>query len=65
VVIGGTSLNGGEGRISGTVLGVLLVSVLTAGLTQLNVTPYVQQILIGLVIVFAVFLDRFTRARQR
>jgi ribose/xylose/arabinose/galactoside ABC-type transport system permease subunit len=65
VVIGGTSLNGGEGRISGTVLGVLLVSVLTAGLTQLNVTPYVQQILIGLVIVFAVFFDRFTRARQR
>jgi ribose/xylose/arabinose/galactoside ABC-type transport system permease subunit len=44
---------------------VLLVSVLTAGLTQLNVTPYVQQILIGLVIVFAVFFDRFTRARQR
>lgn len=65
VVIGGTSLSGGEGRISGTVLGILLVSVLTAGLTQLNVNPYIQQILIGLVIVFAVWFDRFTKARRQ
>lgn len=65
VVIGGTSLSGGEGRISGTVLGILLVSVLTAGLTQLNVTSYIQQILIGFVIVFAVWFDRITRARRQ
>lgn len=64
VVIGGTSLVGGEGGVIGTVLGSLLVNVLTAGLTQLNVTSYVQQILIGLVIVFAVFFDRFTKARR-
>ncbi len=64
VVIGGTSLSGGEGGVIGTVIGSLLVSVLTAGLTQLNVTSYVQQILIGLVIVFAVFFDRFTKARR-
>lgn len=64
VVIGGTSLSGGEGGVIGTVIGSLLVNVLTAGLTQLNVTSYVQQILIGLVIVFAVFFDRFTKARR-
>ena len=64
VVIGGTSLTGGEGRILGTVIGILLVSVLTAGLTQMNVNPYVQQILIGFVIVFAVWFDRFTKARR-
>jgi len=64
VVIGGTSLFGGEGGVFGTVIGSLLITVLTAGLTQLNVTSYVQQIIIGLVIIFAVFFDRFTKARR-
>jgi ribose/xylose/arabinose/galactoside ABC-type transport system permease subunit len=64
VVIGGTSLFGGEGGVFGTVIGSLLVNVLTAGLTQLNVISYVQQIIIGLVIIFAVFFDRFTKARR-
>ncbi|MCC7207030.1 MAG: ABC transporter permease [Anaerolineae bacterium] len=64
VVIGGTSLVGGEGGVFGTVIGSLLISVLSAGLTQLNVTSYIQQIIIGLVIVFAVLFDRFTKARR-
>lgn len=64
VVIGGTSLFGGEGGVIGTVIGSLLVNVLTAGLTQLNVNPYLQQVIIGLVIIFAVFFDRFTKARR-
>jgi ribose/xylose/arabinose/galactoside ABC-type transport system permease subunit len=64
VVIGGTSLFGGEGGVFGTVIGSLLVNVLTAGLTQLNVNPYLQQVIIGLVIIFAVFFDRFTKARR-
>ncbi|MBL8154658.1 MAG: ABC transporter permease [Anaerolineae bacterium] len=64
VVIGGTSLFGGEGGVVGTVIGSLLVNVLTAGLTQLNVNPYLQQVIIGLVIIFAVFFDRFTKARR-
>jgi ribose/xylose/arabinose/galactoside ABC-type transport system permease subunit len=64
VVIGGTSLFGGEGGVFGTVIGSLLVNVLTAGLTQHNVNPYIQQIIIGLVIIFAVFFDRFTKARR-
>lgn len=64
VVIGGTSLFGGEGGVVGTVIGALLITVLTAGLTQLNVISYVQQIVIGVIIIFAVFFDRFTKARR-
>lgn len=57
-VIGGTSLSGGEGSIIGTAVGALLLGVLRNGLTLLNVNPYYQQIIIGLVIVLAVFVDK-------
>ena len=60
VVIGGTSLFGGEGGVFGTVVGVLLIGVLGNGLTLLNVSSYYQQILIGLIIVFAVYFDHST-----
>jgi ribose/xylose/arabinose/galactoside ABC-type transport system permease subunit len=65
VVIGGTSLFGGEGGIFGTVVGVLLLGVLSNGLTLLNVSSYYQQILIGLIIVFAVFFDQLVKRRRR
>jgi ribose/xylose/arabinose/galactoside ABC-type transport system permease subunit len=65
VVIGGTSLFGGEGGIFGTVVGILLIGVLSNGLTLLNVNPYYQQILVGLIIVFAVFLDQIVKRRRR
>jgi inositol transport system permease protein len=65
VVIGGTSLFGGEGSVVGTVIGSLLISVLTYGLTQLNVTSYIQQIVIGAIIIFAVWFDRVTKAHTR
>lgn len=65
VVIGGTSLFGGEGGIFGTVVGVLLIGVLANGLTLLNVSSYYQQIIIGLIIVFAVFFDQVVKKRQR
>lgn len=58
VVIGGTSLAGGEGGIIGTLVGALLLGMLRNGLTILNVSAYYQQIIIGAVIVGAVFLDR-------
>jgi len=64
VVIGGTSLFGGEGSIFGTVVGILLIGVLSNGLTLMNVSPYIQQILVGLIIVFAVFLDQLIKRRR-
>ncbi|HOO32401.1 MAG TPA: ABC transporter permease [Thermotogota bacterium] len=58
VVIGGTSLAGGEGGLIGTLIGALLLGTLRNGLTLLNVVSYYQQIIIGVVIVLAVFYDR-------
>ena len=57
-VIGGTSMSGGEGRLSGTIIGALFIAVLNNGLNLLNVSSYIQQIVIGLVIVGAVTFDR-------
>ncbi len=57
VVIGGTSLNGGVGGIGGTILGALLMGVINNGLDLLNVSSYYQQIVKGVLIVGAVWLD--------
>jgi inositol transport system permease protein len=58
VVIGGTSLSGGVGGVGGTILGALLMGVINNGLDLLNVSSYYQQIVKGLIIVGAVWLDR-------
>jgi ribose transport system permease protein len=58
VVIGGTSLAGGEGGIFGTLMGALVITVLNNGLTLLNVNPYLQGLIVGLVILVAVFVDK-------
>jgi len=57
-VIGGTSLSGGIGTVWGTVLGALIMGVLRNGLNLLNISSYIQQVLIGTVIVGAVLIDR-------
>lgn len=62
-VIGGTSFTGGKGTILGTVLGMLLTSMLRNGLNLLNVNPYYHTVVIGAVIIVAVGLDRL-RKRQ-
>ena len=54
VVIGGTSLSGGKDGIGGTIIGVLIIGVLRNGLNLLSVSPFVQQVVIGLVILLAV-----------
>ena len=61
VVIGGTSLSGGRGSILGTVLGCLIIGVLNNGLVLLEVSPFWQQVIKGVVILFAVAVDRATR----
>ncbi|MCB2054099.1 MAG: ABC transporter permease [Geminicoccaceae bacterium] len=65
VVIGGTSLFGGIGTIFGTVVGTLLIGVLLNGLVLNNVSSYVQQIIIGVIIVLAVAFDTFAKSRRR
>jgi inositol transport system permease protein len=62
VVIGGTSLSGGVGGVGGTLLGALLMGVINNGLDLLNVSSYYQQIVKGLIIIAAVWLDRRARA---
>jgi ribose transport system permease protein len=62
-VIGGCSMNGGEGTVGGTLVGALIMGVLQNGLTLLNVSAYVQQLIIGAVIVAAVFLDQALRGK--
>ncbi len=60
-VIGGTSLAGGQGGIGGTLLGALLMGIINNGLDLLAVSPYYQQIVKGVIIVGAVWLDRRPR----
>jgi ribose/xylose/arabinose/galactoside ABC-type transport system permease subunit len=58
VVIGGTSLSGGIGGVGGTVAGALLMGIINNGLDLLNVSSYYQQIVKGLIIMGAVWLDK-------
>ena len=65
VVIGGTSLSGGEGTEGGSLLGALIMAVLTNGLNLLNVNPNIQTALIGAVIIVMVFIKNIgDRMRQ-
>lgn len=61
VVIGGTPLTGGEGKIVGTAIGALLISVIQNGLTIINVDPYWQGIIVGSIIVVAVMISNIRR----
>ncbi len=65
VVIGGTSLFGGIGSIFGTVIGSFLIGVLLNGLVMMNVSSYIQQIIIGVIVVLAVAFDTFAKSRRR
>jgi ribose transport system permease protein len=58
VVIGGTSLSGGRGTIIGTVLGAIIIGVLNNGLVLLDVSPFWQQVVKGMVILLAVIIDK-------
>ncbi len=64
-VIGGTSLSGGVGRITGTVVGTLILGVMTSGFTFLGVDAYIQDIVKGLIIIAAVMADQYRRRGRR
>ena len=61
VVIGGTSLSGGEGKILGTLIGSLIIAVILNGMNLTGVGAHPQDIVLGLVILFAVLLDRLRK----
>lgn len=65
VVIGGASLNGGTGSILGSMIGALTMSVLRSGSTQSDWPNYMQEIIIGVVIILAVGLDKWRQSRMK
>ncbi|MBW8845460.1 MAG: ABC transporter permease [Burkholderiales bacterium] len=62
-VIGGTSLLGGVGTVSGTVIGAFVIGILRNGLNMNGVSSFTQQIIIGLVILFTVWIDQLRNRR--
>jgi ribose transport system permease protein len=65
VVIGGTNLFGGEGKVSGTVIGILVIAVIGNGLQILGVAEFWQRVVNGLIIVAVVALDQWRRRQAR
>jgi len=65
VVIGGASLSGGQGTITGTIIGTLLISFLRNGCTLLGISTNAQLIVIGIIIVVAVAVDQLAQAKTK
>jgi D-xylose transport system permease protein len=64
-VIGGTSLSGGVGTIAGAILGALIMQSLQSGMILLNISTPMQPVVIGLVLISAVWLDTVYQRRRR
>ncbi|GAK55597.1 sugar ABC transporter [Candidatus Vecturithrix granuli] len=64
VVIGGTSLSGGQGSLVGTLFGALIIGVINNGLDLLGVSSYYQQVIKGAIIVGAVWLDSLRKGKE-
>lgn len=62
-VIGGVSMSGGAGNLLGTLVGALIIGIIQNGLDILGVSPFYQQVIQGLIIIVAVFLDIKSKAR--
>ena len=63
VALGGTSMAGGMGTIGGTIIGVLTIGVLNNGLDLMNVTPFWQKVILGIIIIMVVLMDSWRRRR--
>ncbi|CAH0119235.1 Ribose import permease protein RbsC [Paenibacillus sp. CECT 9249] len=64
VVLGGVSMNGGEGRITGVITGIIIMGVLTNGMILLNISEYFQLVVKGSVLLAAVSFDYITKKRR-
>jgi len=64
VVIGGTSMFGGEGRVIGTVIGALIIATIQYGLVVLGQQPYWQYVTVGVVVIIAVIVDQLGRKME-
>lgn len=64
VIIGGTSMSGGVGKLGGTIIGALIIGVLNNGLVLMGVSSYYQDIIKGVIIAVAVLLDMKTKTRK-
>lgn len=65
VVVGGASLSGGEGRVLGTLIGAFIIAVIRNGMNLMNVEPYTQKVVLGMVILASVLLDMLKRRGWR
>ncbi|MCB1719726.1 MAG: ABC transporter permease, partial [Candidatus Competibacteraceae bacterium] len=63
-IIGGTSLKGGQGAVTGTVLGALFMAVLANGIVLLSISGYWERVIIGSVVLIAILLDLLRRQRH-
>ncbi len=61
VVVGGTSLSGGQGKVFGTLIGAFIIAVIQNGMNLMGVESYTQKIVLGLVLLAAVLADRLKR----
>ncbi len=64
VVLGGVSVSGGSGRMSGVVAGTFIISALNNGMVLINLNSWVQNIVLGIVLVLAVGFDCYQKKRQ-
>lgn len=64
-VLGGVSISGGQGNIKFVIFGVLIMGILTNGMTMLTINEYVQRLIKGLVLVGAVAIDQFVKSRKQ
>jgi ribose/xylose/arabinose/galactoside ABC-type transport system permease subunit len=65
VIIGGASMAGGEGSVLGTILGAILLGLITNGLILLGISSYWQQVFSGTIIILAVALDTWRRSNKK
>lgn len=64
VVLGGISVNGGEGKFFGVVVGVFVMGVLTNGMVMMNIYEYYQQLIKGIVLLVAVGFDQLSKVNK-